>query len=130
MNIDGRPGVEMALVKIRAQSVKPKDIDSDWLDRMVKRLFKALEVQLARIEATKPEDNDPKQAQVRAANVRTLSAIERTLERLARLEQQRAASRKVRTSARYDEIRAEIERRIDRIALTFKTKGDTGQSES
>jgi len=130
MNIDGQPGVELTLDQIRAQGVKPEDIDSDWLDSMVKRLFKALEVQLARIEATKPDDNEPRKAQVRAANVRTLSAIERTLERLARLEQQRAASRKVRTSARYDEIRAEVERRIDRISLTFKTQGDTGQPES
>ena len=130
MNIDGQPGVELTLDQIRAQGVKPEDIDSDWLDSMVKRLFKALEVQLARIEATKPDDNEPRKAQVRAANVRTLSAIERTLERLAQLEQQRAASRKVRTSARYDEIRAEVERRIDRISLTFKTQGDTGQPES
>lgn len=128
MNIDGQPGVPMSLDQIRAHGVTPEDIDPEWIDALVRRIFRALEVQLARIESTTPHDNDLKKAQVRAANMRTLSAIERTLERLSRLEQQRAASRKVRASEGYEEIRAEIERRIDRIALTYKTQGSTGES--
>ena len=130
MNIDGKPGVEMSLDEIRARGVTPEDIDSDWLDRMVQRLFKALEVQLARIEATKAHDDEVKQAQVRAANVRALSAIERTLERLARLEQQRAAYRKTRASAGYEEMRAEIERRIDRLSLTYGPQGTAREPEA
>jgi len=100
------------------RKVCPGDIDSEWMDQMVNRLFKELQKQLARVEATKPEDNDTKTAAVRTANVRTLSAIERTLERLARMEQQRVASRKVRTTARNDELRAQLQHKID-LLLTY-----------
>ena len=130
MNIDGKPGVEMSLDEIRARGVTPEDIDSDWLDKILQRLFRALEVQLARIEATTAYDDDVKRAQVRAANVRALSAIERTLERLARLEQQRVASRKTKASAGYEEIRAEIERRIDRLALTYGPQATAREPEA
>jgi leucyl-tRNA synthetase len=100
------------------KTIGPDDVDSEWMDQMVKRLFKELQRQLARVEATKPEDNDTKTAAVRTANVRTLSAIERTLERLARMEQQRVASRKVRTTARNDELRAQLQHKID-LLLTY-----------
>jgi hypothetical protein len=95
------------------RGVKPDDVKPDWMDKMVKRLFSELQKQLARIEATKPDDNDTKCASVRAANVRTLSSIEQTLERLARLEQQRVAKRQTKMVVRKDELRASIQHKID-----------------
>ncbi|HVV65988.1 MAG TPA: hypothetical protein VHC42_10990 [Rhizomicrobium sp.] len=102
-----------ALLSAAMKDVGPDDIDSEWMDQMVKRLFKELQKQLARVEATRPEDNDTKQAQVRTANVRTLSAIERTLERLARLEQQRIARRQTKAVASNDDMRARLQHRIN-----------------
>jgi phage terminase small subunit len=107
---------------IEKAGVKPNDIDPEWLDQMVKRLFKELNRQLACIEATKPEDSDTKKATVRAAHVRTLGAIERTLERLARMEQGRVAKRQTRTVGNNDELRASIQHKIDML-LTVQGAG-------
>ena len=98
---------------IEAAGVKPDDIDPEWIDKMVKRLFRELQKQLARVEATKPDDNDTKCASVRSANVRTLSSIEQTLERLARMEQERIAKRQTKRVVRNDELRASIQHKID-----------------
>ncbi|HVU22365.1 MAG TPA: hypothetical protein VHE09_16665 [Rhizomicrobium sp.] len=95
--------------------MKPDDIDSEWLDDMVKRLFKELQKQLARVEATKPDDNDTKCAAVRTANVRTLDAIERTLERLVRMESERIASRQTKTAGKNEHLRVQLEYRINTL---------------
>ena len=105
------------------KDIRPDDIDSEWLDDMVKRLFKELRRQLSQIESTKPQDDDTKNAAVRAANVRALSGIERTLERLARLEQQRALSRETKIRARNGEHRAELERRLDQLLAAGNAPG-------
>jgi len=110
---DRRVGGALTRGQYSTRGVKPDDVKPDWMDKMVKRLFSELQKQLARIEATKPDDNDTKCASVRATNVRTLSSIEQTLERLARLEQQRIAKRQTRTVARNDELRASIQHKID-----------------
>ena len=104
---------EVSCAEIRKQGVTPKDINPEWMDKMVKRLFMELQKQLARVEATKPDDNDTKCASVRAANVRTLETIERTLERLARMEQERVAKRHVRATASKEEMRARLQHRIN-----------------
>ncbi|HEX4294518.1 MAG TPA: hypothetical protein VHZ29_10310 [Rhizomicrobium sp.] len=116
MKPDELPGGELTFAQIEALGVTPDDIDSKWMDDMVKRLFKELKRQLSQIESVKPDNDEVKHAAVRAANVRALGAIERTLERLARMEQQRVASRKVRTAVRNEEIRITLERRIDSLA--------------
>ncbi|MEI9932892.1 MAG: hypothetical protein WDM89_20730, partial [Rhizomicrobium sp.] len=86
--------------EIEAAGVKPDDIDPEWLDKMVKRLFKELQRQLACIESTKPDDGDTKKASVRAANIRSLGALERTLERLNHMAQERIAKRQTNTAGR------------------------------
>jgi hypothetical protein len=100
---------------IEAAGVKPDDIDSDWLDKMVKRLFRELNRQLACIESTKPDEGDTKKASVRAANIRSLGAIERTLERLARMEQERIAKRQTKTAGKNEHLRVQLEYRINSI---------------
>jgi hypothetical protein len=108
-------GGDLSLDDIRAAGVTPDDIDSDWLDEMVKRLFHELRRQLAQVEAAKPDSDEHKDAARRAANVRALSGIERTLERLARMEQQRAAARETKIAAKNDEARAALERQLDQL---------------
>jgi leucyl-tRNA synthetase len=108
------------------KDIGPDDIDSEWLDKMVKRLFKELQKQLARVEATKPDDNDTKTASVRTANVRTLDAIERTLERLTRLENERISRRQMKTVVRNDELRAQLQRKIDNL-LTYQGPSDSSE---
>ncbi|HWA03879.1 MAG TPA: hypothetical protein VG819_10155 [Rhizomicrobium sp.] len=105
--------------EIEAKGVKPDDIDSRWMDDMVKRLFKQLHTQLARIEATKPEDGDTRKASVRAANIRALDTLERTLERLARMERERTAGRTARETESREQIRARIQHRIN-LVLAYR----------
>ena len=119
----------LAHARIGGETITPKDVKPTWLDNMVKRLFKELNKQLARIEATKPDDNDPKKASVRVHNIRALSSIEQTLERLARLEQQRVASRKVRSLARDEDLRTKIEHRIARIVAARRAEDPAEEDE-
>jgi hypothetical protein len=95
--------------------VKPDDIDSEWMDQMVKRLFMELQKQLARIEATKPDEADTKKASVRAANIRALGAIEVTLERLSRMEQERIARRQTKTARNDEQLHVQLEYRINSV---------------
>jgi len=112
---DRKVGGALTRADIKKAGVKPDDIDPEWLDQMVKRLFRELNRQLACIEATKPEDIDTKKASVRAANVRALGAIERTLERLAQMEQERIARRQTKTAGRNEELRVQLEYRINSL---------------
>jgi hypothetical protein len=89
----------------------PGDIDEEWLDQMVKKLFRELEKQLAAVARSKPAD-----ASTRAADARTLNSLERTLERLARLERERAAVRERKVVRHDDDARAALERRLDKLA--------------
>jgi hypothetical protein len=89
----------------------PGDIDEEWLDQMVKKLFRELEKQLAAVTRSKPGD-----ASARAANARTLNSLERTLERLARLERERAAVRERKVVRHDEDARAALERRLDKLA--------------
>jgi hypothetical protein len=107
-------GIDLSLDEIRAQGVAPEDIDSDWMDEMVKRLFRELKRQLSQIEAAKP-GGDRADAAKRAADIRALSGIERTLERLVRMEQQRALVRETKIAANNDERRAALIRRLDQL---------------
>jgi multidrug resistance efflux pump len=108
-------GADLTLDDIRARGIEPKDIDSEWMDEMVKRLFHELKRQLSQIEAAKPDSDQTVDAQRRATNVRALSGLERTLERLARLEQQRVVARETKVAARNEQARARLIRRINEM---------------
>lgn len=96
--------------------------DAEWLDTMVGRLIAELERQLAAVEKSKGKGT----AQGRAADARTLSSLERTLERLSRLEMQRAAKEK--KIAKHDpDARAALERRLDQRLAAVRTKGAAGK---
>ena len=87
------------------------DIKSEWMDIMVKRLFRELNRQLAQVESLKPEQAS---AGDRVQNARVLSSLERTLERLSRLEKERVARRE-RKGLNHDDARAALERRLDKL---------------
>ncbi|HEY0267524.1 MAG TPA: hypothetical protein VGC16_12285 [Rhizomicrobium sp.] len=94
------------------------DIDPDWLDTMVKKLITVLQTQLDEVARAKAEGN----ARSRAADARTLSSLERTLERLSRLERERAAV-KEKKIAKHDDSRAALERRLDKRLAAGGKKG-------
>ena len=98
--------------------------DADWLDTMVNRLIKELEKQM---EAIGKVPRKGSTAQTRAADARTLAALENTLERLSRLERERAAvaAKKITHDAN---PRAALERRLDQRLAAIRTKGAAGQS--
>ncbi len=89
----------------------PDDITPEWMDLMTKRLLRELDRQLHRIEDNKP----PETAAERAADARTLASLERTLERLTRLETERASMRERKVAKSDDDARAELERRLGRL---------------
>jgi hypothetical protein len=90
---------------------------TEWLDDMVKKLKDELGRQLARAKETAEEAND---ARTRAADAVTLASLERTLERLARMEQARALVRE--TKIRREGARDALERRLDKLAAAGEKK--------
>ncbi|MGB8601381.1 MAG: hypothetical protein WCD42_04215 [Rhizomicrobium sp.] len=106
-----------------------QDITKKWLNDMVKRVFAELNRQLAQIEAC-PAPEGVKGEAARATNARTLASLERTLERLSKLEMQRAeqnhklaAERKVQN--KHASAREKLEQRLDRlVAAHTQSAGD------
>jgi hypothetical protein len=99
------------------------DINSEWMDIMVKRLFRELNRQLGQVESLKPEQA---RAADRVQNARVLASLERTLERLARLEKDREGRRE-RKGLKNDDARKALECRLDKLAGpggTAKISGD------
>jgi hypothetical protein len=103
---------ERAPISQAAAGVKPDDIDSEWLNDMVKRLFKELNRQMCQLEGLKEGSST---APERAANARTLGSLERTLERLARMEREREALRQKKVAKKNDEAREALIRRLDQL---------------
>ena len=94
--------------------------DSEWLDDMVKKLQAELERQLARVRKPGKQAND---ARTRASDAQTLAALERTLERLAKMEQARTLVRE--TKIHKPNARDALERRLDKLAAAAQKKPDS-----
>jgi DNA repair exonuclease SbcCD ATPase subunit len=115
---------------------KCADVDSSWLDEMMTKLQRELERQLERVGTAKAEADDHRE---RAADARTLEALERTLERLAKLERERTvALERERTVAKEKKIakhgaegtgHAALERRLDKRLAGVRTKDAAGKSD-
>src|SRR5580692_6040013 len=101
------------------------DINSEWMDIMVKRLFKELNRQLAQVESLKPEQA---RAADRVQNARVLASLERTLERLARLEKDREGRRE-RKGLKNDDARKALERRLDKLVGPDRAPEISGDAE-
>ena len=116
----------LSLGELRALGVKPQDIDSKWMDDMTNRLLVELKRELSQLENAKPKTEFEKQdAATRALNARTLDSLQRTLERLNRMEAQRAASRAVKGQITPDEARKRLEPRILEIVARIRSEKDS-----
>lgn len=104
--------VQRAPISPLAAGVTPDDVDTKWMDDMVKRLFKELNRQMCQLENLKEGTSTGPD---RAANARTLGSLERTLERLARMEREREALREKKVAKKNDEARAALIRRLDQL---------------
>jgi len=94
------------------------ELNPEWLDMMVKKLITVLEAQLVAVAKADPDGD----AKSRAADARTLSALERTLDRLSRLERERAAVREKKVAGHDGNERQALERRLDkRLAAIRKS---------
>jgi hypothetical protein len=104
----------------------PDAPDPLWLDEMVKKLITVLEAQLNAVSKMQ-SDGTPTS---RAADARTLSSLERTLERLSRLERERASKDLSREKkiAGHDDARAALERRLDKRLTAADKKGAAKKS--
>jgi hypothetical protein len=105
----------------------PDAPDPEWLDEMVTKLISVLEAQLEAVSKLQP-DGTPTS---RAADARTLSSLERTLERLSRLARERASKHATREKkiAGHDDARAALERRLDKRLAAADKKGAAGKSQ-
>jgi hypothetical protein len=99
------------------------DADTEWLDEMMTKLQRELERQLNRVAAAKAGDDDSRE---RAADARTLNALERTLERLARLERERALVKEKKIAKHGGSAREALERRLDKRLAAGRTKDGAG----
>ena len=106
------PGADALWRPLRFFELKPEDVTPEWMDLMVKRLLRELDRQLNQIE----KSGVPADASERAANARTLASLERALERLTRLENERAGRRERKVAMSDDDARAEFQRRLDALA--------------
>lgn len=128
MNTTASPLADGALTleQLRALGIKPQDINTEWMDQMVDRLFVELKRELSQLENAKPiAGDDQKGASARNANARTLHSLEVTLERLETLKAQRATKEFKKPGA----ARAEIERSILAVAEQAAAQGSAGESE-
>jgi len=119
-------GVELALDQRRAGA--PEVIDDAWKDDIVQRLLRELKRQLCQLENTKPTP-EIDQANIRIVNVRAIVAMERTLDKLFRMDEQRELKRETKVAAKNDNALAELERRIDQLAAAARTPGNPEKPE-
>jgi hypothetical protein len=118
------PGLTEAWRPKKLCELMPEDIDEEWMDLMVKRLFRELDRQLNAIEQDKVSDNPAKKAQV----ARTLASMERSLGRLTRIEMERAAKREQKVTGTNDDKRAILERRLDHLSGIERAAGVPDES--
>ena len=114
------PEVSGARATARAlKGLNPNDIDPDEMDRTLMRIFNELTRQLSQMEAKKAEQLDTTD---RERNARILNQLERTMERLVKLEAERSAARKSKAKSSNANAKQALRDKIDRI-IRFELKG-------
>jgi hypothetical protein len=126
-----RDGGGLIMSELEELGIHPEDVDENWMDEIMKRLFHEIRKQLSQLEAAQFSSDTAEQAARRAANARSLSSLQKTLERLARLEEKRETVRDMKVINADDNARLELERRLDqclaaRRALLPPPKPETG----
>ncbi len=118
------PGMTQAWRQKHYYELLPEDIDEEWMDLMVKRLFRELDRQLNMMEKVDPPGNPAERAQ----NARTLASMERTIGRLTRIEKERSAMREHKVAETNDDKRAILERRLDQLSAAEHAAGVPDES--
>ncbi|HEX3653741.1 MAG TPA: hypothetical protein VHU18_13060 [Rhizomicrobium sp.] len=116
---DAPAAVVDAYPPLTTRGLKPTDINPDEMDDVIMRLFHELRRQLSMMENKKTDQLEPAD---RERHARILASLERTMERLVKIEAGRAAARKSKVTAN-DGVsgRKALEARIDRIlAIEFE----------
>jgi hypothetical protein len=124
-----------------------EDIPPGWIDDMVKRLFEELNRQLLRFEKTGSTDpvdveagnaSGPAQtgergdeksiAAAREQDARTLARLQASLERLTKMEMDRASLRATKSSRTRGETRAQIQSDVLARHESGRTRGEGGET--
>jgi hypothetical protein len=112
---------------LTARGLKPTDINPDDMDDVIMRIFKELRKQLSIMETKTAADLEPVD---RERHARILASLERTMERLVKVEAGRAAARKSKVTANDGTGgRKALEARIDRILAIEFEKAATERAE-
>lgn len=106
----------------------PVPIDDSWKDEFVESLLRELRRQLHQLQNTEATPHAD-QAGIRAQNVQTLARIERSLDRLLKIQEDRALKRDLKAAATNGDARAALERRLDQLLEAARAKDASGQSD-
>jgi len=115
----------MAPDRAPEQSRVRAPIDTKWKEEFVESLLRELRRQLQQLQNAAPTA-EPDQAGIRAQNVATLARIERSLERLTKMQEAQILKRDISTAAQNDDARAALERRLDELLIAARTKIGAG----
>lgn len=121
------PKEPRALEEIRVHA--PAPIDDKWKDEFVESLLRELRRQLHQLENAPPAPHGD-EASIRSHNVQTLARIERSLDRLIRMHENRYLKQGQTKGLSDDDARAALERRLDKLAAATtarpSSKGNDG----
>ena len=109
--------------------VEAEDIPQGWMDDMAKRLFEVMNRNLIRLETALMKVNDKDKTsetilKEAAQHARLAAQIRNDLQKLRKLEMKRQA-KKPKVTVSDDEARAELKRRLDRLAAAEDAQPDS-----
>jgi hypothetical protein len=96
-----------------------EDINSEWMDLMVKRLLLELNRQMCQVENQKAQTSQPGD---RMENARVLASLQGSMAKLTRLEAERETRRKGKNVTKNADARKALERKLDKLAAAARKK--------
>ena len=96
------------------QSRTRAPLDAKWKEEFVESLLHELRRQLHQLQNAAPTA-EPDQAGIRAQNVATLARIERSLDRLMKMQEAQVQKRDNKTAANNDNAKETLQRRMDQL---------------
>lgn len=104
-------------------------IDDTWKDEFVDSLLRELRRQLQQLENTQATTH-AEDAGIRAQNVQAIARIERSLDRLLKIQEDRALKRDLKVATNNDDARAALERRLDQLLEAARANGAPERSDA
>lgn len=96
-------------------------LDAKWKEEFVEALLRELRRQLHQLQNAAPTA-EPDQAGIRAQNVATLARIERSLDRLMKMQEAQALKRDITMAANNDNAKETLERRLDQLLIAARAQ--------